>query len=157
MIGLSFDKITWWSGREGPRFSYIVRTGSSLQLSWEQDVHHDYSDDDVDEDEDDLTGWQFPSCPESSSWPRRRARCRSSPPPGWSSTAWSTWKLLGKVQKKLDKSGFWGNWPEKESYETSIAENHLENRGHRNCSLDLPHSHLVTVTYFLFSACGRVV
>ena len=54
MIGLSFDKITWWSGREGPRFSYIVRTGSSLQLSWEQDVHHDYSDDDIDEDEDDL-------------------------------------------------------------------------------------------------------
>ena len=84
-----------------------MRTGSSSQLSWEHDVDHDYSeydvddvdhdysddddvdedaddysDDDVDEDDDDLTGWLFPNCPESSSWPRRRARCRSSPPPG---------------------------------------------------------------------------
>ena len=69
-----------------------MRTGSSLQLSWEQDVHHDYSEDDVDDvdhdysdddvDEDDLTGLQFPGCPENSSLPRRRARCRSSPPPG---------------------------------------------------------------------------
>ena len=57
--------------------------------------------------------------------------------------------------RKVGISGFLGNWPEKESYETSIAENHLENRGHRNCSLDLPHSHLGTATCLLFFCMWR--
>ena len=57
------------------------------------------------------------------------------------------WDQQSQVKFKLEILNW--NWPEKESNETSIAENHLENRGHRNCSLDLPHSHLGTA--YLFS------